>query len=173
MERPCRCPPLIKLPTLFFNLPLLLFPSSRCSNFFSLRPRVASAFLLAPLRALFPLYSLLLARRNVCIARPAEWPIATIHMSVSWISFVATRRRVYSRQACRQFGWIFINGKKDISLSLFYGWNSALRHVDRNVGIWKKGREREKQRIRHDFNSVSSKWIQNLVSNMLFTVIKN
>lgn len=49
-------------------------------EFFLFTPEGRARF---PPRALFPLFTLLLARRNVCIARPAEWPTGTVRMSVS------------------------------------------------------------------------------------------
>lgn len=120
MERPCRCPPLIKRPLSLF-LPFSLFPlcrqhPSRCSNFSSLRPR--PAFVLPPLPLFhpraslsFPLFSLLLACRNVCIARLAEWPAGS-GTYVGFMNFICSDKtmRIYSRQVCRQFGWIFIDG---------------------------------------------------------------
>lgn len=57
---------------------------------------------------------------------------------VGFMNFICSDKttHIYSRRARRQFGWIFINGKRDISFSVFY--EIALRHVDQNVGIWGK-----------------------------------
>lgn len=119
----------------------------RCSNFSSLRPRVASI----PARRSFPLLTLLLARRNVCIARSAEWPgWGPTRMSVSWISFVATRRRVY----------IFALGTSAIRLD-FYRWKgiflfhsfSAKSSLAAYQPERRDSRERKREIIGHDFSA--------------------
>lgn len=119
MERPCRCPPLIKRLSPSFTpfpfSPCAAQHPSRCSNFSSLRPRPRSSFhpfpFFIPARRSFPLFSLLLARRNVCIARRAEWPAGS-GTYVGFMNFICSDKtmRIYSRQVCRQFGWIFIDG---------------------------------------------------------------
>lgn len=154
MGRPCRCLPLIKPPTLFFNPASLRFPSE-VFEFFLFTPEGRARF---PPRTSRPFPTV-----HPFIGTPECLHFETGRVAdrhgpyVGFMNFICSDKttRIYSRRACRQFGWIFINEKGDISFSFFCERNRTLRRADRKVGI--RGREREI--IGREFHDAFDKWM--------------
>lgn len=148
MERPCRCSPLIKrlFPPSVSLSPSLPFPpciaprARRGVGIFPLYARGRASvlrllppFFRPPRVALFRCSPFYWHAGMFALPRLAEWPAGS-GTYVGFMNFICSDKtmRIYSRQACRQFGRIFIGEKGYFFLALLPALNGALRYVDRN-----------------------------------------